>query len=192
MAEEYLRSSTEQLKASQELLWASGSDALLVVLQAMDAGGKDGTIKHVMSGINPQGCQVVAFKEPSTEELAHDFLWRYSKSLPERGQIGIFNRSYYEEVLVVRVHPELLGGQWGTSGDGPADRLWSHRFEDINSLRAPPPPQRHENRQDLPSHLQGGAEETNPPATRQSGQVLEVLHIGSRGAEALGPVPGCV
>jgi PPK2 family polyphosphate:nucleotide phosphotransferase len=133
-AVEYLRSSIEELKASQELLWASGSHALLVVLQAMDAAGKDGTIKHVMSGINPQGCQVVAFKEPSTEEQAHDFLWRYSKALPERGRIGIFNRSYYEEVLVVRVHPELLGGQWGTAGDGSTNRLWSHRFEDINAF----------------------------------------------------------
>jgi PPK2 family polyphosphate:nucleotide phosphotransferase len=133
-AEEYLRSSTEELKASQELLWASGSHALLVVLQAMDAAGKDGTIKHVMSGINPQGCQVVAFKEPSTQEQAHNFLWRYSKALPERGRIGIFNRSYYEEVLVVRVHPELVRGQREVSGDGPTNRLWSHRFEDINAF----------------------------------------------------------
>jgi PPK2 family polyphosphate:nucleotide phosphotransferase len=130
----YLRSSSVELKASQELLWASGSHALLVVLQAMDAAGKDGTIKHVMSGINPQGCQVVAFKEPSAQEQAHDFLWRYSKALPERGRIGIFNRSYYEEVLVVRVHPELLGGQWETAGDGQSNRLWSHRFEDINAF----------------------------------------------------------
>jgi PPK2 family polyphosphate:nucleotide phosphotransferase len=133
-AEEYLRSSTEELKASQELLWASGSHALLVVLQAMDAAGKDGTIKHVMSGINPQGCEVVAFEEPSTQEQAHNFLWRYSKALPERGRIGIFNRSYYEEVLVVRVHPELLRGQREISGDGPTNRLWSHRFEDINAF----------------------------------------------------------
>ena len=84
---------------------------MLIVLQAMDAAGKDGTIKHVMSGVNPQGCQVFAFKKPSSEELDHNFLWRYMKALPERGRIGIFNRSYYEDVLVVRVHPELLEAQ---------------------------------------------------------------------------------
>jgi PPK2 family polyphosphate:nucleotide phosphotransferase len=100
----------------------------------MDAAGKDGTIKHVLSGINPQGCRVVAFKQPSTEELDHDFLWRYSKELPERGMIGIFNRSYYEEVLVVRVHPELLDGTHaGTIGPPPAD-VWARRFEDINGF----------------------------------------------------------
>ena len=99
VAEEDLQSYVDELTASQELLWASDSHALLVVLQAMDAAGKDGTIKHVMSGVNPQGCNVEAFKQPSAEELGHDFLWRYSKALPERGRIGIFNRSYYEEVL---------------------------------------------------------------------------------------------
>ena len=108
LAEEDLQSFVDELEASQELLWANGSHALLVVLQAMDAAGKDGTIKHVMSGVNPQGCEVTAFKQPSTEELGHDFLWRAAQALPGRGRIGIFNRSYYEEVLVVRVHPELL------------------------------------------------------------------------------------
>ena len=93
------------------MLYAQDRWSLLLVFQAMDAAGKDGTIKHVMSGVNPQGCQVVSFKQPSPEELDHDFLWRYAKRLPERGRIGIFNRSYYEEVLVVRVHPELLKRQ---------------------------------------------------------------------------------
>ncbi len=134
MAEEDLQSYVDELTASQELLWASDSHALLVVLQAMDAAGKDGTIEHVMSGVNPQGCNVEAFKQPSAEELAHDFLWRYSKALPERGRIGIFNRSYYEEVLVVRVHPELLNRRLDASGDGPTEAMWQHRYEDINAF----------------------------------------------------------
>ena len=134
VAEEDLRSFVEELRSAQELLWASDSHAVLVVLQAMDAAGKDGTIKHVMSGVNPQGCQVVAFKQPSAEELGHDFLWRYSKALPERGRVGIFNRSYYEEVLVVRVHPDLLSGRYPASGEGPPEHLWRHRFEDINAF----------------------------------------------------------
>ena len=96
---------------AQELLYATDCYSVLIVLQAMDAAGKDGTIKHVMSGVNPQGCQVFSFKKPSDEELDHNFLWRYMKALPERGRIGIFNRSYYEDVLVVRVHPELLERQ---------------------------------------------------------------------------------
>jgi PPK2 family polyphosphate:nucleotide phosphotransferase len=133
-AEEDLRIFVEELESSQELLWASGTHALLVVLQAMDAGGKDGTIKHVMSGINPQGCRVVAFKEPSTEELAHDFLWRCGKELPERGMIGIFNRSYYEDVLVVRVHPDLLGDAYAGAGGQPPMDVWSGRYEDINGF----------------------------------------------------------
>jgi PPK2 family polyphosphate:nucleotide phosphotransferase len=134
VAEEDLQSYVDELTASQELLWASDSHALLVVLQAMDAAGKDGTIKHVMSGVNPQGCNVEAFKQPSAEELGHDFLWRYSKALPERGRIGIFNRSYYEEVLVVRVHPELLNRRLDASGDGPTEAMWQHRYEDINAF----------------------------------------------------------
>jgi PPK2 family polyphosphate:nucleotide phosphotransferase len=133
VAKEDLHAFVHELSASQELLWASGSYALLVVLQAMDAAGKDGTIKHVMSGVNPQGCRVVAFKRPSAEELGHDFLWRCSKVLPERGQIGIFNRSYYEDVLVVRVHPELLADAIGPSARASAD-VWSQRFDDINAF----------------------------------------------------------
>ncbi len=129
-----LQSFVDELTASQELLWASDSQALLVVLQAMDAAGKDGTIKHVMSGLNPQGCRVEAFKQPSAEELEHDFLWRYSRALPERGRIGIFNRSYYEEVLVVRVHPELLAHGRMASDDEPAEAIWQHRYEDINAF----------------------------------------------------------
>ena len=134
LAEEDLQSFVDELEASQELLWANGSHALLVVLQAMDAAGKDGTIKHVMSGVNPQGCDVTAFKQPSTEELGHDFLWRAAQALPGRGRIGIFNRSYYEEVLVVRVHPDLLARGGPLPGKGPANNVWEDRYEDINAF----------------------------------------------------------
>jgi PPK2 family polyphosphate:nucleotide phosphotransferase len=106
----------------------------LIVLQAMDAAGKDGTIKHVMSGVNPQGCQVFSFKKPTAEELDHNFLWRYMKRLPERGRIGIFNRSYYEDVLVVKVHPELIGRQLPREKEKPGKKFWEDRYEDINTF----------------------------------------------------------
>jgi PPK2 family polyphosphate:nucleotide phosphotransferase len=132
-AKSVLSRGVEQLADAQELLWASDTDALLVVFQAMDAAGKDSTIKHVMSGVNPQGVQVVSFKQPSAEELDHDFLWRTSKALPERGRIGIFNRSHYEEVIALRVHPEWLERQQLPAGDrGPS--FWQGRFEDINAF----------------------------------------------------------
>ncbi len=134
MAEEDLQSFVEELAAAQERLWANGTRALLVVLQAMDAAGKDGTIKHVMSGVNPQGCEVTAFKQPSADELSHDFLWPAAKALPGRGRIGIFNRSYYEEVLVVRVHPELLARGGPVPGKRPAKSVWRDRYEDINAF----------------------------------------------------------
>src|SRR5215470_13375590 len=117
-AREILDQNLADLAEAQELLYADDRYALLIVLQAMDAAGKDGTIKHVMSGLNPQGCQVFSFKKPSAEELDHNFLWRYMKCLPERGRIGIFNRSYYEDVLVVKVHPEFLGAQLPRKKDG--------------------------------------------------------------------------
>jgi len=130
-AAEILQRNLKPLSEAQDLLMASRKYAVLMVLQAMDAAGKDGTIKHVMSGVNPQGCQVHAFKQPSVEELEHNFLWRYSKCLPERGHIGIFNRSYYEEVLVVRVHPAFLERQ-KLSGAGHDHALWPQRYDDIN------------------------------------------------------------
>src|SRR5918993_546584 len=107
-AKAFIQENLGRLEAVQERLYANDVYSVLIILQAMDAAGKDGMIKHVMSGINPQGCQVFSFKKPSDEELDHNFLWRYMRALPERGRIGIFNRSYYEEVLVVRVHPEIL------------------------------------------------------------------------------------
>jgi PPK2 family polyphosphate:nucleotide phosphotransferase len=117
----------------QDVLYAQDTHALLLVFQAMDAAGKDGVIKHVMSGVNPQGCQVFSFKTPSSEELDHDFLWRTTKALPERGRIGIFNRSYYEEVLVVRVHPEFLNGQHLPERTINSN-IWKNRFDDINNM----------------------------------------------------------
>jgi PPK2 family polyphosphate:nucleotide phosphotransferase len=134
VAEEDLRSFVNDLSEAQGRFWANGTHALLVIFQAMDAAGKDGTIRHVMSGVNPQGCKVEAFKEPTGHELGHDFLWRCSKVLPERGMIGIFNRSYYEEVLVVRVHPELLARGTSPSAAPPAEHVWRDRFEDINAF----------------------------------------------------------
>lgn len=125
---------SNELAAAQELLYAAGSAALLVIFQGLDAAGKDGSIKHVMSGVNPQGCSVASFKQPSQEELSHDFLWRAAARLPARGSIGIFNRSYYEDVLVVRVHPELLAAQHLQTGATPAESFWRHRFEDIKAF----------------------------------------------------------
>jgi PPK2 family polyphosphate:nucleotide phosphotransferase len=129
-AAELLQRGTAWLSEEQDMLYAQDRWSLLLVFQAMDAAGKDSTIKHVMSGINPQGCQVFSFKQPSSEELDHDFMWRYVQHLPERGRIGIFNRSYYEEVLVVRVHPEILKAQKLPAplvGKG----IWDERLADI-------------------------------------------------------------
>jgi len=132
-AKKWLESGVSLLSEMQQVLYAQGSWGLLLVFQAMDAAGKDGTIKHVMSGVNPQGVDVHSFKSPSSEELAHDFLWRTNRCMPPRGKIGIFNRSYYEEVLVVRVHPEFLQKQRlpdSLRGDG----FWKSRYEDITAF----------------------------------------------------------
>jgi PPK2 family polyphosphate:nucleotide phosphotransferase len=132
-AETVLAENLKQLAEAQELLYANDVYSVLVILQAIDAAGKDGTIKHVMSGVNPQGCQVFSFKRPSEEELDHNFLWRYMKALPERGRIGIFNRSYYEEVLVVKVHPELCERQKLPPGKR-GKSFWQERYDDINDF----------------------------------------------------------
>ena len=132
-AKKMLEEGVAMLSALQQVLYAQGNWALLVVIQAMDAAGKDSTIKHVMSGVNPQGVDVHSFKSPSTEELAHDFLWRAMRCLPVRGKIGIFNRSYFEEVLVTRVHPDLLERQ-RIPESLCGDHFWKHRFEDINAF----------------------------------------------------------
>ena len=131
-AHETLEHGIARLCDLQEKLYAQDRWAVLVILQAMDAAGKDSTIKHVMSGLNPQGCSVTSFKAPSAEDLDHDFLWRATRSLPERGKIGIFNRSYYEEVLVARVHPEILSRE-KLPPDLVSGKIWQGRFEDINA-----------------------------------------------------------
>jgi PPK2 family polyphosphate:nucleotide phosphotransferase len=128
-----LRAEIERLAVYQDMLYADNGYAILIVLQAMDAAGKDSTIKYVMSGINPQGCQVFCFKAPSAEELDHDYLWRATRALPERGRIGIFNRSYYEETLVVRVHPEILDSQQ-LPQEFKSKQVWEQRFEQINNF----------------------------------------------------------
>lgn len=132
-AKDALRRGIEELSEAQELLWASDSYSLLVVLQAMDAAGKDSAIEHVMSGVNPQGVQVVSFGKPSAEELDHDFLWRITRALPERGRIGIFNRSHYEEVVALKVHPEWLETQRLPPGERD-ERFWQERYEDVNGF----------------------------------------------------------
>jgi PPK2 family polyphosphate:nucleotide phosphotransferase len=129
--EELLAAHVDKLRELQSLLYAHNRYALLLVFQGMDTSGKDGVVKHVMSGINPQGCQVYSFKQPSAEELEHDFLWRTTKRLPERGRIGIFNRSYYEEVLVVRVHPEILKGENLPAETLEDPKFWEHRYRSI-------------------------------------------------------------
>ena len=132
-AREVLQEGVEQLAAFQDMLYAQDRWSLLLIFQAMDAAGKDGTIEHVMSGVNPQGVQVYSFKAPSPEELDHDYLWRCMRNLPERGRIGIFNRSYYEEVLVARVHPEILERQ-RLPPELVSKRIWDERYEDIRNF----------------------------------------------------------
>jgi PPK2 family polyphosphate:nucleotide phosphotransferase len=131
---ELLTADVEELSALQRLLYASNGYSLLLIFQAMDAAGKDGAISHVMSGVNPQGCEVHSFKHPSAEELEHDFLWRTTRCLPARGRIGIFNRSYYEEVLIVRVHPQLLRGEGIPDALVGNKTVWKHRYRSIVDL----------------------------------------------------------
>src|SRR6478752_2675070 len=129
-----LKKHVEELSSLQQLLYASSRYALLLIFQAMDAAGKDGAIRHVMSGVNPQGCQVFSYKHPSATELQHDFLWRTTRDLPERGRIGIFNRSYYEEVLIARVHPEILRGEGLPSVTHNEKAMWHERYRSIVHL----------------------------------------------------------
>lgn len=133
-AKKKLQQDIRKLKEYQDVLYAQNIYAILLVFQALDAAGKDSVIKHIMSGVNPQGCEVFSFKIPSAEELDHDYLWRYAKDLPERGRIGIFNRSYYEEVLVVRVHPEILAKQQLPPELKKNSHIWKDRYEQINNF----------------------------------------------------------
>jgi len=131
---ELLEEHIEQLSSMQQLHYATNRHALLLIFQGMDAAGKDGAIRHVMSGVNPQGCQVYSFKHPSATELEHDFLWRTTRDLPERGRIGIFNRSYYEEVLIVRVHPDILHGEGLVDAPHHERKIWHDRYRSIVDL----------------------------------------------------------
>jgi PPK2 family polyphosphate:nucleotide phosphotransferase len=133
---ELLEAHVEGLSARQQLHYASGRYAMLLIFQGMDSAGKDGAIRHVMSGVNPEGCEVYSFKQPSAEELKHDFLWRTTCRLPERGRIGIFNRSYYEEVLITRVHPEILDSQNLPKHSRDDKHFWKDRYRSINELEA--------------------------------------------------------
>jgi PPK2 family polyphosphate:nucleotide phosphotransferase len=132
--EDMLKAHVDQLSLQQQLLYASDSYAVLLIFQAMDAAGKDGAIKHVMSGVNPQGCQVLSYKHPSPVELQHDFLWRTTRDLPERGRIGIFNRSYYEDVLIARVHPEILHSEGIPDAPRHDKAVWHERYRSITNL----------------------------------------------------------
>jgi PPK2 family polyphosphate:nucleotide phosphotransferase len=131
-----LKNHVEELSETQRMHYASDKNAVLIIFQAMDAAGKDGAIRHVMSGVNPQGCQVFGFEQPSAEELDHDFLWRTTRRLPERGRIGIFNRSYYEKVLIVRVHPEILRNQGLPEGLVAEQAIWEERYRSIVDLES--------------------------------------------------------
>ncbi len=185
IAERDLEEFKRELGPAQELLYASDTWAVLVVIQGIDASGKDGTIKHVLSGVDPQGCEVVAFSEPSAVELHHDYLWRCVRELPERGRIGIFNRSYYEDVLVVRVHPELLAARRLPPGRPIGPCFLGGALRGHQRIRAPPRPQRHSGGQALPAPLEGRATSTVPQTPRRSGQAMEVLAVRSEGSAVL-------
>ena len=173
-----------QLSSQQQLLYASNRHAVLLIFQAMDAAGKDGAIKHVMSGVNPQGCQVFSFKHPSAAELEHDFLWRTTRDLPERGRIGIFNRSYYEEVLIVRVHPEFSAAKRSRTR-----RITTRRSGTTGIVRSwiwrTPPRQRNPHHQVLPPPLKGRAAKALSGAHRRAGKELEIQPCGHRGEKIL-------
>ena len=186
-AKAVLAEGVEQLSDAQELLWASDSRALLVVFQAIDAAGKDSTIEHVMSGVNPQGVHVVSFRRPSDEELDHTFLWRIASAVPERGRIGIFNRSHYEEVVALRVHPEWLDAQRLPPGDR-GTRLLAGTLRRHQRFRTSPRSQRHRDRQVLPPRLEG---RTEAPVHRPAGQREQAVEVQSRGRCRARPL-GCV
>ena len=159
-----IEANTQKLIELQELFWASHIYSLLIILQGMDAAGKDSVISHVLSGVNPQGCQVIAFKTPSEEELNHDFLWRNVKALPEKGSIGIFNRSYYEDVLIVKVRPEVLEREKLPS-EVEGKQFWNQRYQDITMFERHLARKRHSRVEILPTCLEGGAETAFSQAT---------------------------
>ena len=173
-AQEALEIGRNALAELQDMLYAQDKWAVLLVFQAMDAAGKDGAIKHVMSGVNPQGCQVFSFKAPTSEELDHDYLWRCMKNVPERGRIGIFNRSYYEEVLVVKVHPEFLARPEAAAAGRRKEHL-EGTLPGHPRVRALPVAQRRAHPQVLPERVARRAEEALPRAHRRAREELEIL-----------------
>ena len=177
-AQDAIDKNLKKLDELQELLYAEAKHAVLIVLQAMDTGGKDGAISHVFSGVNPQGCSVTSFKVPTELEKAHDFLWRIHAAVPRRGMIGIFNRSHYESVLVERVH------------DLVPKEVWSGRYEHINHFEQLLADEGVTDPQVLPAHLQGGAEEAARGPARRPRQALEVQRQRPEGAGAVGRLPG--
>ena len=172
--QELLQEHVAHLSSLQQLLYASDTYAVLLIFQAMDAAGKDGAIKHVMSGVNPQGCQVFSYSHPSPAELQHDFLWRTTRDLPQRGRIGIFNRSYYEEVLIVRVHPEILRGERLPEIVLDEKTVWHDRYRSIVDLEKTSPQQRNAHHQILPPPLEGGAAKAFSATHRRAGKELEI------------------
>lgn len=176
-----------ELDSSLELLWAGDTYSVLIILQGTDTSGKDGTIRHVMSGVNPGGCRVTGFRVPGIQEPDHDFLRRYWCHLPARGEIGVFNRSYYEVVLVVEVHPDLIERQRFPDVKR-NEKFWKDRYEDICAFERHQGPERDGDTQILPAHLEGGAEEAAARTPRDRGETVEVFGLGSRGAAP----PGCI
>ena len=177
-AAEEIERDREKLRALQALLYADGRCSLLICLQGLDAGGKDGTISHILGAMNPQGCRVTGFRQPSTEEQAHDFLWRIHRATPARGQVAIFNRSHYEDVLVVRVHKLVPRA------------VWSRRYDQINDVREGARREQYAHSQVLPPHLQERAAETVRGPARRSHEAMEDQRVRLQGARVLGRLHG--
>ena len=184
-AKEALQTGVEALAELQDMLYGQDRWSVLLIFQAMDAAGKDGTIKHVMSGVNPQGCQVSSFKGPSSMDLDHDYLWRCVKELPERGRIGIFNRSYYEETLAVRVHPEFLAGQ-KLPKRCVTKQIWDERFQDIRAFERYLHSQWDDRPEIFPACLERRAEKALSRADRSGGEELEIFRHRREVARVLG------
>ena len=183
--QELLAEHVARLSSLQQLLYATNRHAVLLIFQAMDAAGKDGAIRHVMSGVNPQGCQVFSFEHPSATELQHDFLWRTTRDLPERGQIGIFNRSYYEEVLIACVHPEILRSEGIPDAPTDGKTLWHDRYRSIYRSGETPAREWYPHRKVLSASSKGTATQTVLGTYRRAGEELEIQHGRYRGKEIL-------